>query len=109
LFSARTGEDFFWSSRPAPILLGACCFSLSLSTIIACSWPESYPDKVHTKGLWVGNNNPGLAFWVWWYSFLWWIVQDLVKVFFWNMCIKYSWLKVNVSGAVELTKDLSPR
>lgn len=44
LFSARTGDQFFWSSKPAPILMAACVFSLSISTIIACTWPNTYPD-----------------------------------------------------------------
>ena len=48
LFSSRGGPDWFWATRPANILLGAAGISLSLSTILACAWPASYP------GRWVG-------------------------------------------------------
>jgi H+-transporting ATPase len=41
LFSARTNDGFFWSSRPSLILLGAAGLSLTLSTILACVWPTS--------------------------------------------------------------------
>jgi len=41
LFSARTNDNFFWGSMPSPILLGAAGLSLTLSTILACTWPES--------------------------------------------------------------------
>jgi hypothetical protein len=45
LFSARTHNGFFWSSRPAPILLYAAGFSLALSTLLACFWPKGRPIK----------------------------------------------------------------
>ena len=51
LFSARTGEDFFWTSYPAPILLGAGALALTASTVIACAWPQSAPDGIYALGL----------------------------------------------------------
>ena len=53
LFSARTGDQFFWSSQPAPILMAACVFSLSISTIIACTWPDTYPDGNPTTQMFI--------------------------------------------------------
>jgi hypothetical protein len=43
LFSSRGGPDWFWQTRPANILLGAAGLSLSISTVLACAWPASYP------------------------------------------------------------------
>merc|ERR1719201_1574367 len=51
LFSARTNENWFWTTAPAPILMGAGCLALTTSTIIACTWPPSCPDGVYTEGL----------------------------------------------------------
>jgi hypothetical protein len=51
LFSARTGDDFFWASYPAPILLGAGALALTASTVIACAWPQSAPDGIYALGL----------------------------------------------------------
>jgi H+-transporting ATPase len=48
LFSARTGGDWFWSTKPAPILLAAGCFALTASTLLACLWPSAYPDDIYT-------------------------------------------------------------
>merc|ERR1719223_1077548 len=92
LFSARTGDDFFWTSRPANILLGAGCVALSISTILAVSWPESSPDGVYTLGL--GRREPyALAVYVWLYCIFWWIVQDFCKV-----CTYYVMKKFNLFG-----------
>jgi H+-transporting ATPase len=74
LFSARTGPDPFWSTTPARILMGAACFSLSLSTVIACSWPATYPDHIYTVGL--ARDQPyALALYIWIYCIFWWFIQ----------------------------------
>lgn len=74
LFSARTGDKFFWESTPAPILLGAGVFSLATSTIVACVWPASYPDDVYTLGL--AYRAPyWLPVMIWGYCLVWWLIQ----------------------------------
>ena len=40
LFSARTHEDFFWTSRPHPVLLGGGCIALSISTSETMAWGQ---------------------------------------------------------------------
>jgi H+-transporting ATPase len=50
LYSSRTGSNWFWSSRPANILLAAGAVALSLSTVLACYWPSSYPDGIYSLG-----------------------------------------------------------
>ena len=77
LFSARTGRNFFWQIRPAPILLIGCLVALSISSVLAIFWPDSQPDGVLTEGL---QNDLHLFLFVWILCFLSWIVQDIIKV-----------------------------
>ena len=74
LFSARTGDDWFWSSYPAPILLFAALFALTTSTAIALAWPSSTIDEVYTEGL--ARREPyELAVYIWIYCIVWWFIQ----------------------------------
>jgi H+-transporting ATPase len=78
LFSSRTGSDFFWSTRPAWVLLGAACFSLSLSTLIALFIPTTTLDGVPIQGLY--EHESLLAAAVWGYCVVVWVIQDFCKV-----------------------------
>jgi H+-transporting ATPase len=101
LFSARTGDKFFWTTRPAWILLGAGGFALSLSTIIACSWPPTYPDGIYALGL--ARRAPyALAVYIWIYCIVWWFIQDLCKVGTYWLLEKYNWFEYNNVGTVVL-------
>eukprot|EP01038_Epipyxis_sp_PR26KG_P006480 gene6480-8913_t len=104
LFSARTGDKFFWTTRPANILLGAGCFALSLSTIIACSWPPSYPDKIYTLGL-LRRPPYGLFFYIWMYCIFWWFIQDAAKVGTYYIIKKFNLFGYNDTGRLELPKS----
>jgi H+-transporting ATPase len=74
LFSARAGENWFWTSRPAPILLAAGALARSLSTFVACAWPMSRPDGIPTLGL--ERNAPlMLPVFIWVYCIVWWFIQ----------------------------------
>jgi len=99
LFSARTGHEFFWTRAPAPILLGAACLALTASTIIACTWPASYPDGIFALGL--GRRKPyAFAFYIWVYCLIWWFIQDFCKVAFARLAVKYNWFDINQTGKV---------
>jgi H+-transporting ATPase len=74
LFSSRGGADWFWSSRPANILLFAAGAALSCSTILAASWPQSHPDGILALGL--GREKPyALTVYIWIYCIVWWFIQ----------------------------------
>ena len=74
LFSARTGDDWFWSTTPAPILVIAAIIALSASTILAITWPASYPDGIYAVGL--GYESPyALPVYIWIYCVVWWLIQ----------------------------------
>ena len=64
----------FWTSTPAPILLGAGALALTTSTFLACVWPMSRPDGIPTLGL---ERKPpyALPVFIWVYCILWWFVQ----------------------------------
>ncbi|CAL8471949.1 g11491 [Coccomyxa elongata] len=79
LFSSRT-TGFFWTSPPAPLLTGAALFSLALSTLLACVWPNVTTDRnVPVRGLCRGGYKIWPV-WVWIYCIIWWLIQDTLKV-----------------------------
>jgi H+-transporting ATPase len=101
LFSARTGANWFWTSRPATILMYAACFALSISTILAISWPPSAPDGVPTSGL--GRRTPyGLFAYIWIYCLFWWFIQDAAKVYLYKIIERYNLFGFNETGKVDL-------
>jgi hypothetical protein len=79
LFSARTSDNYFWSTAPSRVLSIGAGISLVVSTIIACAWPKASPDLTDAWGL--SRNDPkGLAGIIWLYCLIWWFIQDLCKV-----------------------------
>jgi H+-transporting ATPase len=104
LFSARTGQHWFWASRPATILLYAGMFALSCSTILSISWPESYPDGVYTMGL-VRRDPKELFAYIWLYCIAWWFIQDAFKVGLYRTIEYFNWFNWNDTGKVELPES----
>ena len=101
LFSARTGDDWFWTTAPAKPVAIAAAIALSASTIIACTWPLSYPDNVETEGL--AYEAPHLlAIYIWIYCILWWFIQDAAKVGTYMIMEKYNIFEINETGVVRL-------
>mmetsp|Transcript_29115 Transcript_29115/g.62739 ORF Transcript_29115/g.62739 Transcript_29115/m.62739 type:complete len:954 (+) Transcript_29115:166-3027(+) len=104
LFSARTHSGYFWSSTPAPILLGAACFSLALSTLLACIWPKGDVDDQNVEGL--AYRHPyEFALYIWLYCIFWWFVQDGLKVATYWYMEKYNVLGIRDGGM--LTKGVA--
>ena len=104
LFSARTGDDWFWSSYPAPILFVAACFALASSTAIALAWPSSTIDGVYTLGL--ARRTPyALAVYIWIYCIVWWFVQDASKILAYKFMKRYNLFGINNTGAVVLRQS----
>jgi H+-transporting ATPase len=96
LFSARTHDGYFWSSRPSNILLVAAGFALTISTILACTWPDSVIDDTDVIGL--SRRYPeAMAFYVWLYCIGWWFVQDGTKVFTYYILERYNVFDINTS------------
>ena len=79
LFSARTQDDFFWAHRPGDVLLFAASFSLAISTILACWWPEGTLDRIAVMGLARGDYKL-MPVWIWLYSVFCWVIQDSMKI-----------------------------
>ena len=94
LFSARTGDNFFWHSKPANLLLGASVVALSASTGLACGWPDSTVDTIQVIGL--AHAAPkSLAVFVWLYCILFWFVQDAAKVLTYKFMARYNLFDIN--------------
>jgi H+-transporting ATPase len=79
LFSSRTQGNWFWTTAPSPILLGAGGLALMLSTILAAFWPECTTDSIWVVGL--ARRPPFLmVVYVWLYCLAFWFIQDAAKV-----------------------------
>jgi H+-transporting ATPase len=102
LFSARTGEKWFWQSAPSPILLGGAVFALSVSTIIANVWPSSSPDNIYSVGLALRAPEE-LSVYIWIYCILWWFIQDALKVFTFHIFKTYNIFDINNQGIVVMS------
>lgn len=96
LFSSRTHDGFFWSSTPSVILVVAATIALTLSTVLACEWPDSKPDGIPALGL-TKRDPKMLAFYVWVYCIFWWFVQDATKVLLYYFLEKYNIFGINDS------------
>ena len=103
LFSARTHDGFFWSSRPSNILIVAGCFALLLSTLLACFWPSGDVDKMYVTGLANGDNKL-MALWVWFYCIFWWFIQDFAKVVLYSFMHEYNIFGINNNMSAELMR-----
>jgi len=108
LFSARTHEDFFWTSRPHPVLLGGGCIALSISTILGTAWPKGKTDGVYTEGLGLGGQQQQLFVGVWLYCLFWWGVQDVAKILCYKIMRKYNIFDVNSSDAINIRGAENP-
>lgn len=98
LFSSRTGEKWFWESRPSGILLMAGSFALTCSTLLACFWPYSFPDGIFAFGL--ARRVPYMMpVYIWAYCIFWWFVQDAAKVWTYHLMKTYNWFGVNDATA----------
>jgi H+-transporting ATPase len=104
LFSARAGEQWFWTSRPAPVLLGAGALALSMSTVVACMWPRSKPDGIPTLGL--EHRGPFiLPVYIWIYCIFWWLIQDAAKVYTFKLLKKFNVFGYNDTGMAFVPED----
>lgn len=74
LFSARTGESFFFVRAPSLILMIAACIALLISSLIAAFLPEGELDDQAIEGLGI------LTVYVWLYCLIWFLIQDVFKV-----------------------------
>ena len=100
LFSARTGPDWFWTTTPAPVLLGAAALALTVSTIIACAWPKS---GGHIPIIGLARRPPyELVVYIWLYCLVWFILQDAAKVGTYSLLRKYNIFGYNDTGKVVL-------
>jgi len=97
LFSSRTGGDWFWSARPANILLGAAATAISSSLIIALSLSSQTIDGIETEGL--ARAPPYYLFLIILvYCIVWWFIQDAAKVLAYYYMERYNVFGINDTG-----------
>jgi H+-transporting ATPase len=102
LFSARTREKFFWQVRPGPLLLAGGIIALAISSVLAIVWPESEQEDIPILGL---KDDMGLFGFVWIFCLFFWFVQDLSKVIFYKLMLKYNFNGISTTGVVVLPES----
>lgn len=102
LFSARTGDKFFFQVKPAPILMMGGCMALGLSSILAIFWPLTYPDGIPTEGL---RNDMGVFAFVWIFCLIFWFIQDILKVLAYKFLYKVNFNNISRTGVVVLPES----
>eukprot|EP01116_Phalansterium_solitarium_P005452 TRINITY_DN170_c0_g1_i1.p1 TRINITY_DN170_c0_g1~~TRINITY_DN170_c0_g1_i1.p1 ORF type:complete len:1049 (-),score=200.83 TRINITY_DN170_c0_g1_i1:289-3435(-) len=88
LFSART-RSFFWTEKPGWMLLVGGFTALSLSTILATTWPPTYIDNIFVIGLSREPDYTLWPLWCWIYCIVWWFIQDGLKVLTYETIYKF--------------------
>jgi H+-transporting ATPase len=99
LFSARTGDKFFWQVPPALILFLGGCFALALSSILSLFWPESEIEEIPVEGL--ASDAAVFAF-VWFYSLIFFFIQDALKVGTYKWMYHANLFGISSTGVVVL-------
>lgn len=87
VFSARTRGPFF-SRRPGNLLLGAACFAMGVSTLLAAFWP--FAELQPLSWLEIGV--------IWGWCVGWFLVQDGLK------CALYYLISCLTPGVVEMLR-----
>ena len=78
---------------------------LSVSTILAITWPASYPDGIYTLGL--AYHTPyELPVYIWLYCIVWWFIQDAAKVFSYKALKHCNLFGINNNGMVVLSQKV---
>lgn len=99
LFSARTGDKFFWQVRPSLMLFLGGCFALALSSLLALFWPEAEIEGILVEGL---HSDFGVFAFVWLFSLLFFFLQDGLKVAVYTWMYRVNFYGVSATGAVVL-------
>ena len=114
LFAARTSPGGFWSHRPGAVLLVAALIALGISTILGCLWPHGTIDGVQVQGLNVHIDGDGYSdynlwpLWVWIYCIVFFFAQDLLKVVFYWIMLKFDIFEARTGAMVNVRGYTSP-
>jgi H+-transporting ATPase len=108
LFAARTHHGMFYTQRPGTALAVGAFIALTVSTMLACFWPASSADGLPTRGLAVkdpqnreGANYSLWALWIWIYCFIWFLIQDAIKVLLYWIMRKFNIFDINTAKMVN--------
>jgi H+-transporting ATPase len=96
------------------ILFIAATIALGISTILGCLWPKGQIDGVQVQGLNVHDDNDGFdeynlwPLWVWIYCVVFFFVQDLLKVIFYWIMLKFDIFEARTGALVNVRGYTSP-
>lgn len=102
LFSARTGTSFFYQIPPSAMLLGGGAFALFISSLLSVIWGDGEIEEIPVNGL---LHDMELFGFVWIYSLVFFILQDLLKVGVFKWMYWKNFQNIASTGVVVLPKS----
>lgn len=108
LFSARSNPGPFFAHRPGNLLVGAAGVALGLSTLLACLWPQGQVDEIAVEGLTRGEYTLW-PLWIWIYCFVFWLVQDALKVGAYWILLKFDIFQARTAALVNVRDATAPK
>lgn len=100
VFTART-QSYFFTRAPGKLLFGAAMVATGASTVLSLRWP--FGDTMESL-------SPGLAFFVWVYCAVWFLIQDVAKVAIYKVLFYYdvSGIRTEAEKCKERARNTSP-
>ena len=107
VFTART-QGFFWERAPGSLLMFCAVLATVSSTILSLHWPfgEMQEDGKYD----MTRIDGGIAFFTWTYCFVWFLIQDCMKVVLYKVLFHFdvSGLRTEAEKCAERAYATSP-
>lgn len=98
VFAART-ESYFFSHKPSNIVLLCALVATACSTLLALFWHFNFSTDEEEKKHKMKAVSLGVVVFVWVYNLLWFLVQDVVKVWTYKV---FDWYQRRIGGHPHL-------
>jgi H+-transporting ATPase len=107
VFTART-QGFFWERAPGSLLMFCACLATISSTILSMNWP--FGEKQEDGTFDMSCIDGGIALFTWVYCFIWFFVQDVMKVVLYKVLFHFdvSGLRTEAEKCAERAYATSP-
>lgn len=101
VFAART-ESYFFTHQPSYVVLGCAVLATACSTLLALLWCFDFAANEEEKKHKMKAVGWEVVFFVWVYNVMWFLVQDLVKVWTYK---GFDWYQRRVGGRPHLRSN----
>ena len=101
VFAART-ESYFYTHRPSNVVLGCAVLATACSTLLALLWCFDFAANDEEKKHKMKAVGWKIVLFIWVYNAVWFVVQDLVKVWTYK---GFDWYQRRVGGRPHLRSN----